>query len=86
MLCNQFFTTGVLHPQRPISPTQLLVCLFCCRSGQIKSFDTLINIKLKAMWMLKVSFVAPATFLTNAHAQTIIFTQLFASKLTNQNY
>ena len=31
----------MLHPQRPISPTQLLVCLFCCRSGQIKSFDTL---------------------------------------------
>ncbi len=25
------------------------------------------------------------TFLTNAHAQTIICTQLFAGKLTNQN-
>ena len=27
-----------------------------------------------------------ATFLTNAHAQTIICTQLFAGKLTNQNW
>ena len=39
--------------------------------------------KLKAMRMLRVLFVAQP--LTNAHDQSVIFTQLFASKLTNQN-
>ena len=35
------------------------------------------NIRIICSW---------GTFLTNAHAQTIICTQLFAGKLTNQNW
>jgi hypothetical protein len=43
---------------------------------------------LKAMRMLIAQTIicSWATFLTNAHAQTIICTQLFAGKLTNQNW